>query len=109
MPHKPLGLCSAPGCPVRVRSGRCTKHQRDQDAQPFAEIYHSARWRAIRKVVLNAQPYCSCGRKAEQIDHIVALRDGGAPFDRMNLQALCLWCHQAKTARDSKARRGARV
>lgn len=32
-------------------------------------------------------------------DHIVELRDGGAPLDRTNVMLLCGSCHTAKTAK----------
>ena len=39
-----------------------------------------------------------CGRAGRlEVDHIVALEDGGDPWAFDNLQALCKACHQAKT------------
>jgi 5-methylcytosine-specific restriction endonuclease McrA len=37
---------------------------------------------------------------ATEVDHIVALRDDGDPFDLANLQPLCHRHHAAKTARE---------
>lgn len=31
------------------------------------------------------------------VDHIVEMRDGGAPLDRSNLMGLCYSCHAIKT------------
>jgi 5-methylcytosine-specific restriction endonuclease McrA len=47
-----------------------------------------------------------CGREGTRLfaDHVVELRDGGAPFDPANGQALCGSCHSAKTARARAAR-----
>jgi HNH endonuclease len=39
-----------------------------------------------------------CGRLAKDVDHIVPLMDGGAPFDLANLQSLCRPCHNRKGA-----------
>lgn len=35
---------------------------------------------------------------ATDVDHIIPLRDGGAPFERSNLQGLCHSHHSSKTA-----------
>lgn len=64
-------------------------------------------WRAA--VIRRAGGRCQapgCGRTGERLfaDHIVELKDGGAPFDLSNGQALCGGCHTAKTARARKAR-----
>jgi 5-methylcytosine-specific restriction enzyme A len=39
------------------------------------------------------------------VDHVVPLKDGGARFDRANLQPLCVSCHNRKTARETAGRR----
>jgi 5-methylcytosine-specific restriction enzyme A len=39
-------------------------------------------------------------RATTEVDHIVALEQGGAPFDRANLQGLCGPCHREKTRED---------
>jgi 5-methylcytosine-specific restriction endonuclease McrA len=42
-------------------------------------------------------------RRAAELDHVVALHNGGADFDRdggKNRQGLCADCHKAKTAED---------
>ena len=61
---------------------------------------------AIRSQVLSANPLCvHCEakgktRKAEHIDHIIPLYQGGTD-DLVNLQGLCIPCHEAKTAKDA--------
>ncbi len=42
---------------------------------------------------------------AAVVDHVVPLKDGGARFDRANLQPLCVGCHNRKTARETAGRR----
>jgi len=37
---------------------------------------------------------------ATDIHHVVALADGGDPYDKAQLQALCKKCHSASTARE---------
>ena len=39
-----------------------------------------------------------------EVDHIVPLAAGGAPYDPENLQTLCRPCHFDKTRRDRGAR-----
>ena len=38
-----------------------------------------------------------------EVDHILRVQDGGAPYDLANLQTLCRGCHVGKTS----AERGA--
>jgi len=53
--------------------------------------------RQARLEYLAANPNCRrCGREATQVDHIVALADGGADEDH-NKQPLCGSCHSRKT------------
>ena len=70
-------------------------------------INHS-RWRVVRKVVLERDGYrcrsCRYAGKLE-VDHVVALADGGDPWAPDNLQTLCRPCHIKKTAAENRARR----
>jgi 5-methylcytosine-specific restriction endonuclease McrA len=77
-------------------------------AEPF---YSSAEWIALRDRIRREANGCcqvpSCNRRGHIVDHIVELKDGGAPLDRSNLQLLCASHHAAKTAAE-RARRTAR-
>ena len=79
-------------------------------AEPF---YSSAEWIALRdRVRREANGRCQaqgCGRAERRmyVDHIVELKDGGAPLDRSNVWLLCGSHHTAKTASE-RARRTAR-
>ena len=59
--------------------------------------------------MLRARPVCAaCGRRrSDSVDHVQAIRLGGAPFDTANLRALCRPCHSAKTAAGPERRPGA--
>ncbi len=112
-------VCNEHGCPEIVPPGqsRCTRHRRSQDrawekrtqreAQPHRAVYRDDRWPALKVQVRREEPYCraGCGRPTTDVDHIVAVQDGGAPFDRGNLQGLCKQHHSEKTAREVNDRR----
>ncbi len=46
--------------------------------------------------------YCPAGRitPATEVDHKVAIRNGGDPWDWDNLASTCHACHSSKTASD---------
>ena len=68
-----------------------------------ASIYKTARWQRLRKVKLAMQPLCEyclqIGRytPATEVDHWLAISDGGAPYDLGNLRSSCQRCHALKT------------
>lgn len=68
------------------------------------KFYLSREWLAVRdRVRREARGRCEtpgCGRVERRmfVDHIVELKDGGAPLDRANAWLLCGSCHSLKTA-----------
>lgn len=62
--------------------------------------YSSRAWREFRTRVLAKHPTCvRCElRRATHLDHVIPVNAGGAEYDEANTQALCLYCHGAKTA-----------
>ena len=76
-------------------------------------FYSSAAWVALRdRVRREAGGRCQvagCGRieRGMIVDHIVELKDGGAPLERSNCQLLCHAHHAVKTVAE-RARRTAR-
>lgn len=63
-------------------------------------IYKTARWKAVRKQAKDRDDWrcVECGNRGRlEVDHIKAIRDGGAEFDLDNLQTLCVRCHSRKT------------
>ena len=66
-------------------------------------------WRRKRESILIRDNYtcrvCELTTKDLEVDHIVNVAQGGNDEDG-NLQAICIPCHKAKTARESSAYRG---
>lgn len=83
-------------------------------ARPLPKIteahYHTPEHREwSRKVIERADGRCQgrgCGRTGVRLfaDHIIELKDGGAPLDLNNGQALCGSCHTTKTAEKRRER-----
>ncbi len=118
-PQRPLTVCGQPGCHELIPSGsggRCVKHKRArwrayEAVRPERDraFYNSPEWRKVRAYVLAQEPLCreckAAGRvtSATEVDHVRAVKDGGAPFDPDNLQPLCLSCDSRKTLEESRA------
>jgi len=50
-------------------------------------------------------PLCArCGVIATEVHHVLALSEGGAPFDLSNLESLCGSCHGRETRREQLSR-----
>ena len=110
MPRKIPTPCREPGCPALTpEGGRCRAHRRTYERRrgtPGQRGYN-AEWRRMRKVVLAAHPYCECGARATEVDHIKPLRQGGTHAPA-NLKAMCRPCHVRKDSalrRETGARR----
>lgn len=116
MPSRAPTPCRHPGCARLVaKPGRCAEHQslvhrdygrarRGFDAE--VAFYNSTSWRSVRAAVLREQPLCAACAKSERVvaarvvDHVLPIKRGGARFDVSNLQALCVPCHNRKSARE---------
>lgn len=75
-----------------------------QPAAHYQTPEHAA-WR--KEVLRRGGAQCQrCGRSGTRLfaDHITELRDGGAPLDARNGQALCGACHTQKTAAARQSR-----
>jgi 5-methylcytosine-specific restriction endonuclease McrA len=109
-----LAICSTQGCPELVEPGktRCSTHTREVDHEikersNWRWVYADPRWRALRLQVRAENPYCEepgCDALGTDVDHIVSVQDGGAPFDRANVQHLCRKHHSSKTNAEVRAR-----
>ena len=101
-----LAPCVVSGCPELTRETRCALHTRTYDAEhrgDFRDVYRSRRWKGLRRQVIQEHPFCQepgCTRPTTDVDHVIPMREGGEPYDRANLQALCHAHHSGKTARE---------
>ena len=81
--------------------------EREQEKKPWnrdlehQKIYWSKEWRRLREDILTENPFCKCKRPATVVDHIIPVREGGEVWDLSNLQAMCRYCHNRKTAHES--------
>lgn len=65
-----------------------------------AKIYRTPQWKVARLEAKRRDGWkcIKCGSKTRlEVDHKIALREGGAAFDLENLQTLCGSCHAKKT------------
>ena len=75
----------------------------------------TSRYRRARRAFLARNPYCeTCRAKgvvmpSAEVDHIVALADGGSFWDESNWQQLCEICHDEKTPQENTARHVAEI
>lgn len=66
-------------------------------------FYSSRRWRSVRLYHLQRNPLCknchdvSIIKGADVVDHIQPIRQGGDPYNELNLQSLCKVCHDKKS------------
>lgn len=103
---KRLKTCAEPDCPKLVMAARCPTHTREVDRSykdpAKRRVYAGRRWQGMRRTVLKEQPWCqNCGiNMTTDIHHVVALEDGGKPFDRANVTGLCKACHSRITAQE---------
>jgi 5-methylcytosine-specific restriction enzyme A len=109
MPWSAPTRCSYPGCSQDATLRyRCNEHPRVWERSPSDHLRRALsgrRWTALSALVRREEPECrSCGRPSDETDHIVPLSDGGALWDRTNLQALCSDCHAAKTRAENAKR-----
>lgn len=67
--------------------------------------YTTQRWQRLRRLKLQTNPVCETCLKLYQriepataVDHIVAIKAGGAPYPALNeLRSQCASCHNRKT------------
>ena len=100
---------------TKVRASRpriATKGQRIATPKLRAAIYGTVEYREWRWTVIARSgghcqdPACAAPMRSTRLfcDHVVELRDGGAPFDVANGMVRCGACHSRKTLAE-RARR----
>lgn len=109
--------CSGRGgtCPTWVPQGvsrcrDCGGTSTPRRSSRSSSIYADPRWPPLSRQVRLEEPTCRIrthcdGARSEVADHIVEVEDGGAPFDRANLQGACHRCNVAKGQAAAQARR----
>ncbi|SHO52877.1 5-methylcytosine-specific restriction endonuclease McrA [Desulfopila aestuarii DSM 18488] len=116
MPVKTKVVCRGCRTSTSNASGYCdacrdqagTK-RRTKKGDPF---YWSPQWLRFRDWYRKKSPLCEeCKADGklvpmDVVDHIVELKDGGAPLSEDNVQSLCSHCHSKKTARAKREREG---
>ena len=68
-------------------------------------------WNKLRERVLKKFDSCiKCNSKSQlQVDHIIAIMNGGKAFEEENLQVLCYPCHKSKTLTDFKKSKSLKI
>ncbi|MEL7226889.1 MAG: HNH endonuclease signature motif containing protein [Cyanobacteria bacterium J06576_12] len=67
-------------------------------------VHKTAKWRRASERQRRLKPLCEvCSAQrltvpADHADHVIRLRDDGAPYDPNNIMSLCASCHGAKSA-----------
>ena len=86
-------ILSCPKC-KKINNKIYDRNKRDKESNKF---YHSVEWKKVRLIVLNNNPFCiDCGKPADTVDHIIAIKKGGSKLDANNLQSMCKSCHNIK-------------
>lgn len=84
------------------------KPQSDWGGKQSSAFYRTAPWRKCRAYYFNQNPVCEICKEygmttpMDIVDHIVPIKQGGAPFDHENLQSLCDKHHNQKTRNENK-------
>ncbi|MBR4401038.1 MAG: HNH endonuclease [Synergistes sp.] len=125
MPKAAKKPCAFPGCRVLIEYNEryCAAHKHYESARQAESnreydskrperhhFYHSHEWQKMRRRFLAQHPLCEMClldnriSAAVIVDHIVEISDGGSPVDPANLQALCVYHHNQKTAAERKKR-----
>lgn len=91
---------------------RCRRPRYSPGNAEHASVYKTARWQALRMAIIAERGF-RCEDKGHRrgqvidrldLDHVVEMQDGGAPFDPANLILRCRACHGRKTARAKRDR-----
>ena len=107
MPKRPPTRCTFPTCPDPVHArGRCRSHQ------PAPWLGHTPdpnrptgrAWFRLKQQIFARDNWTCylCGSTAQEVDHILNIKRGGAAWDPGNLASICEDCHSEKTKREAR-------
>ncbi|HNZ65245.1 MAG TPA: HNH endonuclease signature motif containing protein [Smithella sp.] len=112
MTNKSKKYCAAFPCSnLAVYGAYCAEHKPAAALKETDPFYLSPVWRRFRAWYLTNHPLCEqCERegrliKADMVDHIIEIKDGGALTDESNAMSLCWKCHGIKTAKAKNHRK----
>tara|TARA_R100000781_G_scaffold108489_2_gene73053 strand:+ start:2905 stop:3255 length:351 start_codon:yes stop_codon:yes gene_type:complete len=100
-----------PWIPRRKKSIDILNINKSRASEDMRSFYNSKSWRSLRLYKIQLNPCCEiCERKGltepgQEIDHRIAIRDGGEKLALHNLQTLCRSCHSSKSAKEREARK----
>jgi hypothetical protein len=113
-----MKLCTVCGVVTSRSTGRCSEHPRLSGIGANHHVHADARWARLSKRMIarhvGQYGYVCPGVGPEHpthptrdltLDHVLALIDGGAPFDPANTRVLCRSRNSANGARLVNARR----
>jgi 5-methylcytosine-specific restriction protein A len=93
-------------CPHCSNLQPCATHYRRpfEGARRTTNLYGTARWQKERSLFLSLFPLCFvCREPSTVVDHRVPHQGDEAAFwNQANWQALCRYCHNAKTGRETR-------
>lgn len=87
---------------ARETASRCGRLQRTREAVLKDKRYTSSRWRRLRKTILERDGFVcqiqlpGCKLRADQVDHILPVEDGGDFYEPDNLRAACGRCNTTR-------------
>jgi 5-methylcytosine-specific restriction protein A len=93
------------------------KREADRRRPNAAQRGYDSKWQRYALSFLRVHPLCfgyppglhgDVPPFSQVVDHILPMEDGGGQYDRGNLQALCVRCHQMKTGDDTRKRNARR-
>ena len=102
---------SRPWIPKRKKRVDILNYNKSRSGADMIAFYNSKKWVSLRNYKIQMNPLCEqCERKGlteagREIDHIVAIKDGGETLALRNLQTLCRSCHASKSAKEREARK----
>jgi 5-methylcytosine-specific restriction enzyme A len=117
MPNAPAVACRCGALNCEKHSAKANAKQADifRRDDPLRAIYRTKRWQRTRLFVIGRDPLCVIGKicveqrgvrmPSSHADHVIAIRDGGDPWDVNNIQGACHGCHTWKTSLENQKRK----